>query len=152
MVPSQPRLDLGKLKDERVAEEFVNKASGDSGGLGALGYAEELWSAFKTTIIDVAGGHLETHHGAKKNLVSQGALDTIDQSYRAKLNGKEELFRELRRKTVRALRLNGFRLYDLNLNWLQLVIGRERGKEYPWGLENPVPFPHWYGRGSSLPP
>ena len=29
MVPSQPRLDVGKLKDERVAEEFVNKLSGD---------------------------------------------------------------------------------------------------------------------------
>ena len=25
MVPSQPRLDVGKLKDERVAEEFSNR-------------------------------------------------------------------------------------------------------------------------------
>ena len=31
MVPSQPRLDVGKLKDERVAEEFVNSLSGDLG-------------------------------------------------------------------------------------------------------------------------
>ena len=45
MVPSQPRLDVGKLKDERVAEEFVNRLSGDFGGLGALGGPEELWSA-----------------------------------------------------------------------------------------------------------
>ena len=38
MVPSQPRLDVGKLKDERVAEEFANRVSGDlGGGLGALG-------------------------------------------------------------------------------------------------------------------
>ena len=37
MVPSQPRQDVGKLKDERVAEEFANKLSGDLGGLGALG-------------------------------------------------------------------------------------------------------------------
>ena len=36
MVPSQPRLVVGKLKDERVAEEFANKLSGDLGGLGAL--------------------------------------------------------------------------------------------------------------------
>ena len=28
MVPSHPRLDVGKLMDERVAEEFVNKLSG----------------------------------------------------------------------------------------------------------------------------
>ena len=28
MVPSQPWLDVGKLKDERVAEEFPNRLSG----------------------------------------------------------------------------------------------------------------------------
>ena len=32
MVPSQPRLDVGKLKDERGAEEFANRLSGDLGG------------------------------------------------------------------------------------------------------------------------
>ena len=36
MVPSQPWLDVGNLKDERVAEEFANKLSGDLGGLSAL--------------------------------------------------------------------------------------------------------------------
>ena len=33
MVPSQPRLDVGKLKDERVAEEFANRLIGISGVL-----------------------------------------------------------------------------------------------------------------------
>ena len=42
MVPSQSRLDVGKLKDERVAEEFANRLSGDLWGLGALGHPEEL--------------------------------------------------------------------------------------------------------------
>ena len=37
MVPSQPRLDLGKLRDERVAEEFANRLSGDLGRSGCLG-------------------------------------------------------------------------------------------------------------------
>ena len=36
MVPVQPRLDVGKLKDERVAEEFANRLSGDLGGLGQV--------------------------------------------------------------------------------------------------------------------
>ena len=58
MEPSQPRLDVENLKDERVAEEFANRLSDDMGGLGALGNPEELWSAFKTTILDVAGGCL----------------------------------------------------------------------------------------------
>ena len=43
MVPSQPRLYFGKLKDEKVAEEFANRLSGDLGGLGALGNPEEMW-------------------------------------------------------------------------------------------------------------
>ena len=60
MLPSQPWLDVGKLKDERVAEEFANRLSGDLGGLGALENPEELWSAFKTTILDVASGCLGT--------------------------------------------------------------------------------------------
>uniref|UniRef100_A0A8C4QP89 Glycerophosphodiester phosphodiesterase domain containing 1 n=1 Tax=Eptatretus burgeri TaxID=7764 RepID=A0A8C4QP89_EPTBU len=42
MVPSQPRLDVGQLKDERAAEEFANKLSGDLGGLGTLGDPEEF--------------------------------------------------------------------------------------------------------------
>ena len=103
MVPSQPRLDVGKLKDERVAEEFTNRLSGHLGGLGALGDPEELWSACKTTVLDVASGCLGTRRRAKKNFVSQGTLDTIDQSRRARLNGRTELFRELRWKTVHAL-------------------------------------------------
>ena len=70
-----------------------------------MGDPEELWSAFKTTVLDVAGGWLGTHHRVKKNFVSQGTLDTIDQSHRVRLNGRAELFRELRRKTVDALRL-----------------------------------------------
>ncbi len=71
MVPSQPSLDVGKLKDERVAEEFANRLSGDLGGLGALGGPEELWNAFKTTFLDVARRCLGTHRRAKKNFVSR---------------------------------------------------------------------------------
>ena len=106
MVPSQPRLDVGKLKDERVAEEFENRLSGDLGGLGASGNPEELWSAFKTTILDVASGCLGTHHRSMKNFVSQGTLETIDQSRRARLNGRAELFSELKRKIAHVLRVD----------------------------------------------
>ena len=65
-----------------------------------------MWSAFKTTVLDVAGGCLGTHSRAKKNFVSQGTLDSIVQSRRAWLKGRAELFRELRRKTVPALRVD----------------------------------------------
>ena len=105
MVPSQLRLHVEKFKDERVAE-FVNRLSGDLRGRGVLGNPEELWSAFKTTVLNVAGGCLGTHRRAKKNFVSQGTLDTIDQSRMARLNGRADLFRELRHKTVRSLRVD----------------------------------------------
>ena len=61
MPASQLRLDVGKLKDERVAEEFVNRLSGDVRSLGALGNPEDLWSAFKIIILEVAGGCCGTH-------------------------------------------------------------------------------------------
>ena len=71
MAPSQPRLDVGKFKDERGAE-IVNRLSGDLGGLGALGKPEELWSAFNTTILDVAGGCLGTHRRERRVLSLKG--------------------------------------------------------------------------------
>ena len=37
LLPSYQALDVGKLKDERVAEEFANKLSGDLGGSGCFG-------------------------------------------------------------------------------------------------------------------
>ena len=37
MVPSEPRLEVGKLKDERVAEEFANMLSGDLGVVACFG-------------------------------------------------------------------------------------------------------------------
>ena len=42
----------------------------------------------------------------RSRILPQGTLDTIDQSRRARLNGRAELFRELRRKTVHALRVD----------------------------------------------
>ena len=65
MVKSQHRLDVRKLKDERVVEEVANKLSRGPKDLGVLGDPDELWSAFKTTILDVAGGCLAIHHQAK---------------------------------------------------------------------------------------
>ena len=63
-----------------------------------MGDPEELWSVFKTTILDVAGRCLGTHQRVKKNFVSQETLATIDQSYRAWIKGRAELFRVDSRK------------------------------------------------------
>ena len=104
MVSSQLRLDVGMLNDKWVVEAFLNRLSDDLGGLGVSGNPGELWSAFKTTVLDVDGGCLGTHRPAKKNFVSQRTPDTIDQNRKSKFNGRAELFRKLRRKTACALR------------------------------------------------
>ena len=70
-----------------------------------MGNPEELWSAFKATILDVASGCDRTHDEAKRTFVSQEALNIIDQSFRARLNGRAELLWELRRKTIRVLKV-----------------------------------------------
>ena len=90
MVPSQPRLDVDKLNDERVAEEFPNRLSEDLGGLGALGILKSCGVPSRTLSLMLPVGCLGTHHRAKKNCVSQGTLDTIDQNCRARLNGRAE--------------------------------------------------------------
>ena len=46
----------------------MNRVSEDLVGLGALGDPEELWSAFKTTILDVAGGCLGTIDSYREGL------------------------------------------------------------------------------------
>ena len=101
MVPPQPRLDVLKLKDERLAEDFANRLSGDLGGLGVSGNPEELWSAFKMSILDVASGCLETHHQVKKNLSPRGNWIPL-----TRVTGPGLLFRKLKHKTARLLRVD----------------------------------------------
>ena len=66
-----PRPDVESSRMRVAAEEFVNRLSGDLMGLCALGNPEVWWSAFKTTVLDVAGRCRGTHHRAKKNFVSR---------------------------------------------------------------------------------
>ena len=42
----------------------------------------------------------------QRRILSQGTLDIIDQSRKASASGRAELFKELRRKTVRVLRVD----------------------------------------------
>ena len=48
---------------------------------------------------------LELTEGQRR-IFSQGTLDIIDQSRRVRLNGRAELFSELKRKTVLVLRVD----------------------------------------------
>ena len=95
---------------------------------------------------DVAGGCLGSHRRAKKNFVSQGTLDSIDQSRRARLNDRAELFRELRRKTVCALRVDkeayvrGICEGEKNHLWSSDSLPAYRGIH---ALRSSKPIPRW---------
>ena len=90
MVPSQPWHNVGKLKDERVAEEFANKLSGDLG-------VSVLWEVLKSCgvpsrplslmlPVDV----LELTGGQRRILSLKGHWIPL-----TRLNSRAELFREL---------------------------------------------------------
>ena len=106
MVPSQPRLDVGKLKDERAAEEFANRQSGFGGVWVLWGILKSCGAVSRPTSLMMPVDVLELTGVVKKNFVSQGTLDTIDQSRRNRLTGRAELSRKLRHKNVRALRVD----------------------------------------------
>ena len=72
IAPSQPRLDVGKLKDERVVEEFANRLSGDLGDLGALGYPESCGVPTRPPSLMLPGDVLELTIGKTRILSLKG--------------------------------------------------------------------------------
>ena len=67
MVPSQPRLDVGKLKDKRVAEEFAKMLSGDLGSLVLRGILKSCGVPSSPLSLMLLVDVLELHRRAKKN-------------------------------------------------------------------------------------
>jgi len=65
----------------------------------ALGNPEELWSASRPPSLKLPVDVLELT-GGRRRILSQRTPDTIDESHRARLIGRVELFRELRHKTT----------------------------------------------------
>ena len=105
MVPSQPRLYVGKLKDERVAEEFANMLNGDLGGLGALEVLKSCGVPSRPPYLMLPVDILDLTEGRRRILSLKRHWIPLP-SHRARLNRRAELFRELRRQTVCALRVD----------------------------------------------
>ena len=105
MAPSQPRLDVGKLKDERVAEEFANRLSGDLGVWVLRGILKSCGVPSRPPSLMLPLDVLELTEGRRRILSLKGHWIPLT-SRRAGLKGRTELFREMRYKTVRALRVD----------------------------------------------
>ena len=101
---SQPKLDVGRLKDPAVAAEFAGKLGERLGGLGDPEDPEGLWGTFKTATLEVAKSCIGVQRRTKQSFVSAGTADVIERGRRARLNGERGLARELAREAAGALR------------------------------------------------
>ncbi|TFJ88776.1 hypothetical protein [Lonepinella koalarum] len=100
---SQLRLDVGQLRDERVAEEFAHKLQDSFKELGDGNDSEELWSNFKTKILKVEGEGLETSRKTRRGFLTPETMDIIEKSRRARLESRTGHYKAVKRASVRAL-------------------------------------------------
>ena len=105
MVPSQLRLDVRELKDERAAEAFANRLSGDLGVWVFWGILKSCGVPSRSPSLMLLVDVLELTVGRRIILSLKGSWIPLI-SRRARLNGRAELLRELMYKTVRALRVD----------------------------------------------
>ena len=103
MVPSQHRLDVDKLKDERAAEEFVKRLSGALGVWVLCGIVKSCGVPLTPPSLMLPADVLEPTIRRRRTL-SPKAHWILLTSGRAKLIGRAELFRELRHKAIHVLR------------------------------------------------
>ena len=101
---SSPRLDVDGLKDREVSEAFARRLEELSGDLSASEGTEELWQSFKTNVLEAAGECLGQKRPSKGGFLTGTTLDLLDRSRCARLNGNTELYRQLRRQAVQALK------------------------------------------------
>ena len=103
---SSPRLDVDRLKDRAVSEAFARKFEELSGDLRVSDGTGELWHSFKTNVLEAAGECLGHKRPSKGGFLTGTTLDLLDRSRCARLAGKTELYRQLRRQAVHALKVD----------------------------------------------
>ena len=103
LAPSTPQLDVSRLRDGVVANEFARELRDRFEELPAREGPEAMWNFFKATTLSVAGERLGVRRLAKRSFISEGTLRLIDESRVARLNGDQEA-RKLRRLALRSLR------------------------------------------------
>ena len=104
MAPSsQVRLDVRHLWDECFAQEYKRELAKRLGELNDSNDPENLWTNFKTNVLKVSESCLLDTTGTSKSFLTKETQNIIEGSHRARLEGKTEQHRELKRETVRAV-------------------------------------------------
>ncbi|KAG2467807.1 DYHG protein, partial [Polypterus senegalus] len=98
-------LDLARLQDPAVSNNFARSLCEELADLGATVNLNVMWEIFRDkTLKDAEGCVGVTSVPRRKCFISQGTLDIIESSRRARVNGKSGLYWELRRIAARDLR------------------------------------------------
>ena len=98
------RLDVRLLRDEGVVQEFERELPESLGEPNDSYDPEELWTDFKTKNLKASEGCLRRTHVMSKSILTEEALNIIEESRRGRLEGRSGQYRELKRESVRAVR------------------------------------------------
>ena len=110
----QVRLDVGRLRDPQVAQEFTRGLGERLEKLGNSGDTQVMWTDFRDSVLDAAGDSIPKVAGGRRSDLSQETVDIIEECRKARLNGSSGRYRELRRECIRAVsRDREARLRDL---------------------------------------
>ena len=85
MAPSnRVRLDVRRLRDESVAQEYERELAGSLGEPDDSDDPEKLWTDFKTEVLKLSESCLRDTSGTSKSFLTKESLNTI----RARLEGR----------------------------------------------------------------
>ncbi|KAF7644749.1 hypothetical protein LDENG_00216460 [Lucifuga dentata] len=100
-----PRLNLARLLDQAVCDEFAHSLAGGFTGLDAMDDPNVMWETYHYTTLKVARECVGfACVSRRKSFISESTLDIIERSRSARLGGNSRLYRELKRRTAKALR------------------------------------------------
>ena len=100
----QVRLDVNRLRDPDVAQAYASKLETSLGELDDSADPQTLWSGFKSCILGAADECVPKKPRRKEEGISEETAKTIEECRRARLDGKTERYRKLRREAVRMMR------------------------------------------------
>ena len=110
----QVRLDVGRLRDPQVAQEFARGLEERLEGLGVSGDTQGMWTDFRDCVLGAAGDSIPMVTKGRRSGLSQETVDIIEECRKARLSGRSGQYRVLRRECIRAVgRERDERLRDL---------------------------------------
>ena len=106
---SQIRLNVRRLRNDGVAQEYKGELRENLAVLNDSDDPGNLWTDFKTKVLNVSDGYLRDTPGTSKSFLTKENLNIIVENRRARLKGKTRQYREPNREAVRAVRIDKMR-------------------------------------------